>query len=176
MCWAQKPWRGVHMRSWSLWAWRITIIGVAYLGAALFVGLILGHVQSGGYDLRPVASHFVAEGMRVTAAATGALSIEDDRFRVHIYQDDAEGEVLIIAESEVPASAIGWSAINDWNRDTTLVKIYADAEGLVVFEAGLPAGISSSPRVVIELVQYLRILAGDFLRQNASAARPATEI
>ena len=164
------------MRGWSLWAWRITIIGVGALGAMLFAGLILGHAQTGASDLRPVASHLVTEGMRVIAADSGALSVADDRLRVHIFQDDAAGEILIVAVSEVQVADVGWGVINGWNRDTTLVKIYADQEGAVVFEAGLPAGMSSSPVVVIELVQYLRALAWDFLRMNATSARPATEI
>ena len=164
------------MRSWSLWARRITITGVGALGAILFAGLILGHTQSGASDLRPVASHLVAEGMRVTATDIGALSIEDDELVVHIYQDDAASEVLIIAVSEVQAAKVGWAVINGWNRDTTLVKFYADEEGAIVFEAGLPAGMSSSPVVVIELVRTLRALAWDFLRTNAKSARPATDI
>jgi hypothetical protein len=164
------------MRIVSLWAWRTIILGCASLGATLLVALIVGAVPSEDYDLSPVASHLLADGMRVTAVEAGILSVEDDRLRVHIFQDADESEVLIIAESEIPAAAIGWSAINDWNRDTTLVKIYIDAEGLVVFEAGLPAGTTASPRVVIELIQYLRVLAAEFLTQNAPTARPATEI
>ena len=164
------------MRILSLWACRTGILGVAFLGAVLFIAALVGPVPSDGYDLRPIASHLVAEGMRVTATDTGTLSIEDDRLRVHVFHVDADSEVLIIAESSVLASVIGWSAINDGNRDTTLVKIYADAEGHVVFEAGLPAGTIVSPRVIIELVQYLRVFAADFLNQNASAPRPATEI
>jgi hypothetical protein len=56
------------------------------------------------------------------------------------------------------------------------VKIYSDPDGLVVFEAGLPAGFPASPNVIVELVQYLRDLAAEFLTQNAPTARPATEI
>lgn len=166
------------MGGWSLWMVRVLAGGAAALGATVFLLLVEPpRADMTGYALRPLARHLATGGLRVREIETGVLAVEGGDLLVHILRD-GEDTLLLVAVSAVRADAVGWKFINEWNRDTTLVKIYADEDGLVGFEAALPSGAAQSPEAVSGLLEHLLNFVRAFLTAHleTASANASTDI
>lgn len=166
------------MGGWSLWMVRVLAGGAAALGATVFLLLVEPpRADMTGYALRPLAHHLAAGGLRVREIEAGVLAVEGGDLLVHILQD-SEDTLLLVAISPVTADTVGWKLINEWNRDTTLVKIFAGEDGLVAFEAALPSGASQSPEAVAGLLEHLLNFVHAFLTAHleTASANESTEI
>jgi hypothetical protein len=152
--------------------WLAATCALGALGVSFFVALmVLPEDQSPEHRPAALVQHLQTTGFRASEFEPGKIGVRRGNLLVALYFDE-HGTLHILMSSEQPAERIGLQAINAWNRDTSLVKVYADDDGFVTFEASMLRGTTQSLQTVSDLLELFLTFVDDFL--NSHAQQPAT--
>ena len=143
--------------------WLAATCALGALGVSFFVALmVLPEDQSPEHRPAALVQHLQTTGFRASEFEPGKIGVRRGNLLVALYFDE-HGTLHILMSSGQPAERIGLQAINAWNRDTSLVKVYADDDGFVTFEASMLRGTTQSLKTVSDLLELFLVFVDDFL-------------